>query len=180
MTGGSAWTMIRPCSLARTQQARTCCVLAGRPAFPPDTTRLWASRQPWQPRSRAGGDDLNPGVLFSEFPSSTPGYFCADFSHPRMRPPPSPFLRTFPDPPTRLNSRPGHDTPIVFPQITRTHPKHSTPAYPPWASPNTQNNPSPAITPNSQPSPRTTQKRPHTRFLRFALPLPHPPYSTPK
>ena len=127
-----------------------------------------------------GETPLHPGVLFSEFPSSTPGYFCADFSHPRMRPPPSPFLRTFPDPPTRLNSRPGQDTPAIFPQITRTHPKHSTPEYPPWASPNTQNNPSLAILPNPQPSPRTTQKRPHTRFLRFAFPLPHPPYSTPK
>ena len=32
-----------------------------------------------------------------------------------------------------------------------------------------QNGTSTAILPNPQPSPRTTQKRPHTRFLRFAF-----------
>ena len=172
--------MDRPCALARTQHTRSYCVQAGRPAFPPDTTRLWASRQPWRPRSRAGGDASQPRSAFQRISILHPRVFLRRFQPPSDATTPSPFLRTFPDPPTRLNSRPGHDTPAIFPQITRTHPKHSTPAYPPWASPNTQNAPSLAILPSPQPSPRTTQKRPHTRFLRFAFPLPHPPYSTPK
>ena len=110
-----------------------------------------------------GETPLNPGVLFSEFPSSTPGYFCADFSHPRMRPPPANSCAHFQTHPPGLTPKPVPDTPA------RPHPVQIA-----------QNAPSLAILPSPQPSPRTTQKRPHTRFLRFAFPLPHPPYSTPK
>ena len=178
--------MDRASALARTQQTRSYCVQADyhddRAAPLPG---FGLRGQAATPLGRAGGDNLHPGVLFSEFPASTPEYFCADFSHPRMRPPPSPFLRTFPDPPTRLNSQPPHDTPIVFPQITShapgltPKPVPDTPARPHPVQ-IAQNVPSTAILPSPQPSPRTTQKRPHTRFLRFAFPLPHPPYSTPK
>ena len=143
-------------------------------------TRLSASRPRGDPFRPGRGRRSPPRSAFQRISIPTTRVFLRRFQPPSDATTPSPFLRTFPDPPTRLNSRPGHDTPAIFPQITRTHPKHSTPAYPPWASPNTQNNPSLAILPNPQPSPRTTQKRPHTRFLRFALPLPHPPYSTPK
>ena len=132
-------------------------------------TRLWASRQPWRPRSRAGGDASQPRSAFQRI----------SILHPRV------FLRTFPDPPTRLNSQPPHDTPIVFPQITSPPPgltltQPQTPLSSPQAVQDAQNGTSLAILPSPQPSPRTTQNRPHTRFLRFAFPLPHPPYSTPK
>ena len=132
-------------------------------------TRLWASR----PRAT----HLGPGRGRRSQPRSA--FQRISILHPRV------FLRTFPDPPTRLNSQPPHDTPIVFPQITSHAPgltltQPQTPLSSPQAVQIAQNNPSLAILPNPQPSPRTTQKRPHTRFLRFAFPLPHPPYSTPK
>jgi len=114
--------MDRPCALARTQHTRSYCVRAGRPAFPPDTTWLWASRRPWRPRSRAGGDASPPRSAFQRISSLHHQSISAQISATLGCDHPSPFLRTFPDPPTRLNSQPPRDTPIVFPQITSPTP----------------------------------------------------------
>ena len=177
--------MDRPCALATTQHTRSYCAQAGHHSFKPHPTRLWASRRPWRPRSPAGGDASQPRSAFQRISILHPRVFLRRFQPPSDATTPSPFLRTFPDPPTRLNSQPPHDTPIVFPQITSPPPgltltQPQTPLSSPQAVQDAQNGTSLAILPSPQPSPRTTQKRPHTRFLRFAFPLPHPPYSTPK